>query len=440
MRFYAIGGFNEVGKNMSALEVNNEVVIFEMGVHMERLIGLESEDLEYEKEDNGILTALDVLPDDSILKGKKVMAIVLSHGHLDHVAAVPKLAEKYKCPILGTPYTISVVKRILMDHGKTKLLPSLTVVEYGDVADISKNFQLEFVCMTHSIPQPAMIAVHTPQGTAIIAYDYKLDNTPTLGQRPDYKRIKQLGKDGVKLLLSECVHIADEARTPSEQIAKHMVRDTIERAYEENTAVFVTTFASHIARLNAIIDANKDRRKVILLGRSLGSYTDSARETNLMDFSKFSVEGGSTGVSNMLSLIEKNPAGYLIICTGNQGEYNSVLSRIARKEYKFNLRKEDQVVFSSQVIPSPLNVASRYDLEHRLKSQGVRILKDVHVSGHAMREDHRDLIRMLNPENVIPCHGETERLASYATLAAEEGYIIGDTVRILANGRYADLR
>jgi ribonuclease J len=140
-----------------------------------------------------------------------------------------------------------------------------------------------------------------------------------------------------------------------------------------------------------------------------------------------------------MKIVEKNPEKYLLITTGNQGEPNSILSRIARNEFKFTFRKEDQIIFSSTVIPSPINRANRHILETSLKEQGVRIMQDVHVSGHAAREDHRDILKMLNPEFVAPSHGETERLSSYAALAAEEGYRIGDTVRIMWNGRSLEL-
>ncbi|MBW6451433.1 MAG: MBL fold metallo-hydrolase [DPANN group archaeon] len=425
---------------MSALEVENEVVIFDMGVHMEKLIELNSEKLDYTQLSTEKLKALGVLPNDTILNGKNVIAIVISHGHLDHVNAIPKLAEKYNCPIIGTPYTIKIIENILRDHGKKKLLDNLVAIEYGDLAEISKKIQIELVRTTHSIPEPSLIVVHTKEGIATIAYDYKLDNTPVFGEKPDYKRIKEIGKEGVKLHLSECVHVADETRTPSEEIAKHLMKDSIDRAYEGNTSVFVTTFASHIARLTGIIEANQNRRKIVFLGRSLDNYTRPAKELNLIDLSDITIEGRPKGVTKVLSDVEKNPTQYLVVCTGNQGEPNSVLSRISNKQYTFNFRKEDQVIFSSTVIPSPLNRASRYTLERNLKSQGVRIIKDVHVSGHAMREDHRDLIRMLNPTHIIPCHGETERLANFASLAEEEGYVLGSTVHILTNGRYIDLK
>ncbi|MCK5042964.1 MAG: ribonuclease J, partial [Candidatus Aenigmarchaeota archaeon] len=185
---------------------------------------------------------------------------------------------------------------------------------------------------------------------------------------------------------------------------------------------------------------NKGRRQVVVLGRSMDNYINAAKDLGLIDTSKFQLQGRPKEVKATIDAVAKNPEKYLVLSTGNQGEPNSVLSRIANKEYKFKFRKEDQVIFSSMTIPTPINKANRYVIERNLKEQGVRILKDVHVSGHAMREDHRDLLRILNPEKVIPMHGETERLASFASLCEEEGFIIGDTVHIMTDGRYVNIK
>ncbi|MCK5042931.1 MAG: MBL fold metallo-hydrolase, partial [Candidatus Aenigmarchaeota archaeon] len=152
MKFYAIGGFKEVGKNMTAIEVNGEVVIFDMGVSMEHLIELSGRGLNYEDLDEPTLRNMGVLPNDTILNGKKVIAIVISHGHLDHVSAIPKLAKRYNCPILATPYTAEIIKRLLKDHNQESQLKFVTPMQYGDTAELSKNFKIEYVNMPHSIP------------------------------------------------------------------------------------------------------------------------------------------------------------------------------------------------------------------------------------------------------------------------------------------------
>ncbi|MCK4551204.1 MAG: ribonuclease J, partial [Candidatus Aenigmarchaeota archaeon] len=355
------------------------------------------------------------------------------------IAAVPRLAERYKCPIIGTAYTLEILKRILIDEGKPQLEKNLFLLDAGEKAEISSNIEVEFIHMTHSIPDAVMVALHTKEGTVVHTGDYKLDNNPTLGEKPDYARLKKLGKLGVKLLVSECVRVTDAARTEPEYVAKVKVADAIDRAYEDHSAVAITTFASQIMRLRSIIEANKGRREIVMLGRSLESYTAAAEKLDLIDLSGIKVFGRRKSIGAALKNIKNSPSKYLIIATGNQGEPNAVLSRIARKEFQFLFDKEDQVIFSSNIIPNPVNRANRFVLVRDLKEQGVRIMEGVHVSGHARREDHRDLIRMLNPKIIVPNHGETERLASYASLAMEEGYILGDTVKILYNGAVVDI-
>ncbi|MCK5474044.1 MAG: RNase J family beta-CASP ribonuclease [Candidatus Aenigmarchaeota archaeon] len=436
MKLYALGGYNEVGKNMTAIESKNEVVIIDMGVHMDKIVGMDEEERNLPTKD---MIKMGALPDDAKLEGKNVIAIVLTHGHLDHIAAVPRLAERYKCPIIGTAYTLEILKRIIIDEGKPQLEKNLFLLDAGEKAEISSNIEVEFIHMTHSIPDAVMVALHTKEGTVVHTGDYKLDNNPTLGEKPDYDRLKKLGKLGVKLLISECVRVADSARTEPEYVAKVKVADAIDRAYEDHSAVAITTFASQIMRLRSIIAANKGRREIVMLGRSLESYTAAAEKLDLIDLSGIKVFGRRKSIGAALKNIKNSPSKYLIIATGNQGEPNAVLSRIARKEFQFLFDKEDQVIFSSNIIPNPVNRANRFVLVRDLKEQGVRIMEGVHVSGHARREDHRDLIRMLTPKTIIPNHGETERLASYASLAMEEGYILGDTVKILYNGAVVDI-
>ena len=437
MKFYSIGGYNEVGKNMSAIEVGDEVVILDMGIHLDKIVTLTEEERDVPTKE---LIDIGALPNDSILKGKNVKAIILSHGHLDHCAAVPRMAERYGCPIIGTPFTLAIVKTLLADDGKTALQKSFRTISAGERAQISKNFEVEMVHITHSIPHSALIVLHTKEGVVTYACDYKLDNNPTFGLKPDYKRIKQLGAEGVKLHISECLRVAEEARTPPEYVAKIMVDDAIDRAYEDNTAVVITSFASHIVRLRNIIEANDGRREVSMLGRSLDSYVNSASDCGLIDSDGIKIYGRRKTIAKALEAVKQRPEDFLIIATGNQGEPNSALARLARKEFSFALRKEDQVIFSSEAIPNPINEANRYMLKRNLYEQGVRIMEHVHVSGHARREDHRDMLKMLNPQYVIPNHGETERLASFASLAMEEGWKLGDTVRIMSNGERTEIK
>jgi len=440
MRFFAIGGYNEVGKNMSAVEVNGEVVICDMGVQVDKLIEIEGGGDEYRKTSTHKLVQLGVLPDDKVLHGKKVVAIVIGHAHLDHCDAVPRLAERYRCPIIGTPYTCEVIKRVVRDEDVPHIRKHVQPLNAGEVAVLSRNFEVELVNMTHSIPQSALVALHTSEGTVVYLNDYKLDNTPTLGEKPDYKRIKELGKNGVKILVIESVRAGEPGHTPSEMVAKVMVKDTLRKAYEQRRGLVVaSTFASHIARLKAIIESNKGERKIAMLGRSLMEYVEPAREMRLLETDEIVIMAKKRrGVAAALEKISRSKDDWLVITTGHQGEPKAVLSRMARQEHAFKFGKDDQVIFSSDVVPVPINMANRSELQRLLKNQGVRIFDGVHVSGHAKREDDRDMIRMLQPEMIFPSHGDKEKLLALASLAEEEGYKIGHTVRVLHNGAIVD--
>ena len=381
-----------------------------------------------------ILIKEGVVPDDSILHKKKVVAIVASHAHLDHIGAIPVLAERYKCPIIATPYTIEIIKHLIADRKKKILLGYLTKLNTGNILKLTQNLKLELVHITHSIPQATLIALHTKKGIVTYLNDYKLDNTPTMGKKPDYKKMMKLAKKSIVAHIEECVRIEECERTASEYIAQIMLQDALNRAYQEDTAVFITTFASHIARIRNIIEANQGKRKIVCIGRSLATYLKAAKNLNLINLNNIYLSKSGKESNSILQKVSDKPSNYLIIATGNQGEPNSILSAIAKQELEYKFNKGDQVIFSSFTIPSPINQANKHNLEKSLKSQGVRVINNVHVSGHAKREDHRDMIRLLKPKHIIPSHGNMEKLASFASLASEEGYILGKTVHIMSNG------
>lgn len=193
----------------------------------------------------------------------------------------------------------------------------------------------------------------------------------------------------------------------------------------------MTTFSSHIARLNNIIDANNDRRKIAMFGRSMREYTKDAEKQGLIDLSGIEVASYREEVENVLKDVSNNKSEYLLITTGNQGEPNAMLSRIANREYPYIIEDGDEVIFSSVTIPTPVNELNREYLKRNLKQEGAEITVDVHSHGHAKREGHRDMMQMLNPETVIPAHGGKEKLSSCASLAREEGI---DSVKISKNG------
>ncbi|MBT3721583.1 RNase J family beta-CASP ribonuclease [archaeon] len=440
MKIYAVSGYSEVGRNMTCIESNNEAVILDMGIDLENYITLQGhDDLEFISTKQ--MTVAKAIPDISVLKNikKNVLAIIPSHGHLDHIGAIPFLSAKFNCPIIASPYTASVIKAIMKDK-RQDLKNDLVSLKLNKKIKLSDNFSIELVNMTHSIPQASTIIVHTPEGKVAYANDFKLDNNPTLGDKPNYKRLKQLGKEEIKALIIDSLYADEHRKTPSESIAKEMLRDVMLNIDSKGRAVIVSTFSSHIARLKSIIEFGKKmKRKIVFLGRSLAKYTYAAEDIGLVKFSK-KVEICTYGkqIQKKLDEIEKNREKYLIVCTGHQAEPKAVLSKIATGKYRFNLLPEDHIIFSCSVIPSEINIKNRKVLEKLLLQKKVRIFKDIHQSGHGAREDHRELIKMLNPEYVLPSHAKLDKKQALQNLALEMGYHKYN-VPILKNGDILEL-
>ena len=435
-----VGGYNEVGKNMTAIKVDDEVVIIDMGLHLDPYIKY-TDDEDLTKEINAkILTKIGAIPDLGPIKHwrKHVIAVVPTHAHLDHVGAIPYLSNKFQADIICTPFTAEVIKAICSDE-KIKLDNDIRVVHPNSSVNVSKKIKIEFINITHSTPQTVMVLVHTPYGKILYGNDFKFDDHPVIGRKPNYEKLKEIGKDGdVVALIVDSTYSMDAKKTPSEKVAREMLRDVMIGTESEGKAVIVTTFSSHLARLQSIIDYGKRMgRKVVLLGRSLGKYVTAGENIGIINFSKeVEVARFRKHINKKFKQIAKNPAKYLIVCTGHQGEPKAVLSRIANEETDFKLGKEDHVVFSCRVIPTALNMANREVLEGKLRKFGVRIFRDIHVSGHAAKEDLRDLINMVKPQHILPAHGDISMSSALSELAMEMGYRIGEDVHIMQNGQF----
>jgi len=440
MEICTVGGYEEVGKNMTAVKVGDDVVILDMGIFLPAIVNLEREErieISYRK-----LRAIGALPEDSAIEDwrDKVRAIILGHVHLDHIAAVPYLASRYNAPVIGTPYTIEVLKSILRDE-EIRLPNKLIALNPNSSYQVSENITAELIGITHSTLQCALIALHTPEGIVLYCNDFKFDNHPMLGKKPNYEKLRQLGRKGVKVVMVESLYASREGKTPSEKVAYELLKDVLLGTNNAGHAVFVTTFASHIARLHSIVELGKlMNRNIVIIGRSMEKYIKAAEKLKLVNLSKDAlIAGRSKQIKKVLQKVEKDPASHLVICTGNQGEPGSILDRLSRKELPFTFHPEDHVIFSCRVIQEPTNIANRMMLENRLKKFRVRIFTDVHVSGHTSREDLRDLINMVKPEHIIPAHGDIAKLTSLAELAEECGYKIGKNVHIASNGKRISL-
>lgn len=434
----AVGGFDEVGRNMTAVRCGREIVIFDMGLRLDQV--MVHEDAELESMNTADLVKIRAIPDDTCLAGLDgtVRAIVCSHGHLDHIGAIPKLAHRYKAPIISTPYTTELIRQQIAGEPKSLADNKLIPLRAGQRYTLSQNLVLEFVRTQHSIIDTVTPVLHTPDGAIVYALDFKLDRTPVIGEPPDFARLRQIGKEGVLALVVESTNIGRKGRCPSERVARDLVRDTITSYEDDKNAIIVTTFSSHVSRIKTIAEcAHEIGRKPVLLGRSMEKYAVTAEQMKLVSFPETtSVFGNRRTIDRTLRRIMKGgKEKFLPIVTGHQGEPGSILTRIATGDTPYVLTPGDKVIFSANVIPSPMNFGQRYLIEARMKMAGVRIFEDLHVSGHAYREDHYELVSLLQPRHLVPAHGSMSMTAEYAQFAGELGYTIQSTVHVLRNGQ-----
>lgn len=446
MKIHAIGGYDEVGKNMTAVEVGEDVILFDCGLFLPAIVGVE----EREKipTERG-MRSLGALPDDIYLDKHglkdKVRAILISHAHLDHVGAIPYNAPRYRAPVLGSPYTIEVLKVLMRDNNHqipNRIIP-IPLDGHYIIKGKSGNYKVEFINMTHSTIQSTIVALHTPEGVVLYSDDFKLDNTPILGDKPNYKRLKDLSRTGkgVIALVADCLYAPDDRKTPSEKIAKGLLEDVLFTTDNRKSGLVITTFSSHIARLKTIVEfGQRLNREVVFVGRSLSKYVEAARNVGMAGFTKnVQVLTYRRQLDKALARINKDKKDYIIVCTGHQGEPGSVLDRMSKGQMAFKLGKDDHVIFSSKTIPSPVNELQKEQLEKRLKKLNVRIFDNVHVSGHGGREDLRDLIKLTSPKNIIPSHGDLKKRTAGAALASEMGYEVGKTIHLLNNSTFVTL-
>ncbi|WP_174589971.1 RNase J family beta-CASP ribonuclease [Methanocella conradii] len=434
----AVGGYEEVGRNMTAIRVGKEIVIMDMGIRLDRI--QIHEETEIEKLHSLDLIKMGAIPDDKVLNNvdANVVGIVCTHGHLDHIGAVPKLAHRYKCPIISTPFTTELIRQEIESERKFEVANKLIPLDCGKIHDLSRNLSVELIRVQHSIVDCAFAALHTPHGIILYACDFKIDRTPTLGDVPDFKRLKQLGREGVLAMITESTNVDRSGKTPSEQIARDMVWDALLGTEETESGVLVTTFSSHIARLKSIIEAaEKMDRTPVLLGSSMERYYGTAIKMGYVEKpDNLQIFGYRRSIEKAVKQIMKEGKDkYLPIVTGHQGEPDAILGRIASGELDFKLENGDKVIFSANVIPNMLNQANRYACETKLRMRGARIYDNVHVSGHAYKEDHWELLRMVKPEHVIPAHGNMHMHTAYIDMAEDTGYEFGQTAHILRNGQ-----
>jgi len=431
-----LGGYNEVGKNMTAVKVQDEIVVFDMGLYLPSILKFQEEG-DPRNLGKKELIKIGAIPNDAQIEkeSSKVKAVILGHAHLDHIGALPSMILNYSCPVIGTPYTIGILKTLLRDR-KIDIDNRLKVLNVNTLFKISNKLTVEFVNITHSTIQTSIVILHTPEGKVVYTNDFKLDNHPVIGKKPDYEKLKSLGDGSVKVLILDSLNSTSQMKTPSEKVAREMLKDVVLGVNTENKAIVVTTFSSHIARLRSIIDFGKHlNRKIVFLGRSLEKYVGTAENLKLVSFKdQVEIVGFREKVKEKLKRIMKNKDKYLIVCTGNQGEPDAVLARMARRDLPWKFDSGDIVIFSCRTIPTAETIANRDELEKNLRKSGVRVFKNIHVSGHASLEDHRDMIELIKPKHIIPSHGDYQKVSGISELGKEIGYKEGKNIHYAENG------
>ncbi len=401
LRIIPLGGLCEIGKNMTMVEYGDEMLIIDCG------LGFPDEDM----------PGVDlVIPDISYLEANsdKIKGIFLTHGHEDHIGAIPYILREINPPIYGTRLTLGIVKNKLEEH-ILPYEPRLCCVEAGDVVKVGEC-SVEFIHVNHSIADACALAINTPRGVLVHSGDFKLDITPIDGEMMNLTRFGELGKKGVLMLMCESTNAERSGMTPSERT----VGKSLEYIFNTNKdkRIVIATFSSNVHRVQQIIDVSaKHGRKVAVTGRSMLNILGAAVELGYMTVPK--------GVLVDINDIKRyKPEELTLITTGSQGEPMSALYRMAFSEHsQVTLNRSDLVVLSSSPIPGNEKLIGR--IINELTKNGVSVLHDavveVHVSGHACREELKLLQALLRPKYFMPIHGEYRHLAANRELALELG-------------------
>ena len=417
LKIIALGGLEEIGKNMTVFEYEDEIIIVDCG-------------LEFPTDD---MLGVDlVIPDVTYLERNKdkIKGMVITHAHEDHIGAIPYILKQINVPIYGTRLTISLIENKLEEH---KLLRStkLHVVEQGQTVNFGK-MQVEFIRSCHSIPDAVMLAIFTPVGTIMHTGDFKIDYTPINSEMTDLARIAEIGKNGVLALLSDSTNSERKGYTMSEST----VGDVFDRLFVNCTKrIVVATFASNIHRIQQIVDsAVENGRKIAVCGRSMINNIETAVKLGYMKAPE------NTFID--IDLIKNYPDNRLvIITTGSQGETMSALTRMAAGEHKkVEITPNDLVIISATPIPGNEKLVSNVidDLMQIGAEVVYSALEDIHVSGHACQEEQKLILALTKPKFFIPVHGEYRQLKAHSETAKMMG-VDPNNIFMSVNGRVLEL-
>jgi ribonuclease J len=437
-----IGGYEEVGRQMTAVRAGDDVVVFDMGLNLSKV--LIHDNVETERMHSLDLIDMGAIPDDRVMSDLEgdVKAIVPTHGHLDHIGAISKLAHRYDAPVVGTPFTIELVKQQIKGEEKFGVQNDLVKMDAGETMTIGDETELEFVNVTHSIIDAINPVLHTPEGAIVYGLDKRMDHTPVIGDPIDMERFREIGRDGVLCYIEDCTNAGKKGRTPSESVARRHLKDAMQSMEDYDGGIVATTFSSHIARVKSLVEFADDiGRQPVLLGRSMEKYSGTAERLDFVDFpDDLGMYGHRKSVDRTFKrIMNEGKEKFLPIVTGHQGEPRAMLTRMGRGETPYELEEGDKVIFSARVIPEPTNEGQRYQSEKLLGMQGARIYDEIHVSGHLREEGHYEMLDALQPDNVIPSHQDLKGYAPYVKLAEKFGLTIGDGLHLTRNGNLIQL-
>ncbi|MFC5973242.1 RNase J family beta-CASP ribonuclease [Halomarina salina] len=441
-----IGGYEEVGRQMTAVRAGDDVVVFDMGLNLSQV--LIHDNVETERMHSLDLIDMGAIPDDRVMSDLEgdVKAIVPTHGHLDHIGAISKLAHRYDAPVVATPFTIELVKQQINSEEKFGVENDLVKMSAGETMSIgdSGNVELEFVHVTHSIIDAINPVLHTPEGAVVYGLDKRMDHSPVIEDPIDMKRFREIGREGNGVLayIEDCTNAGRKGRTPSESVARRHLEDVMTSVEDWDGGIVATTFSSHISRVTSLVEFAKDiGRQPVLLGRSMEKYSGTAERLGFVDFpDDVGMYGHRKSVDRTFKrIMNEGKENFLPIVTGHQGEPRAMLTRMGRGETPYQLEDGDKVIFSARVIPEPTNEGQRYQSEKLLKMQGARIYDDIHVSGHLREEGHYTMLQALQPQHVIPAHQDMKGFAPYTKLASSQGYTLGRDLHVTRNGNMIQL-
>ena len=400
VKIIPLGGVNEIGKNLTAIEYKNDIVVIDCGLKFpdEDMFGIDL-----------------VIPDITyLIKNKeKVSGIFLTHGHEDHIGALPYVLKQLNVPVYGTKLTLGIVETKLKEHG---LLSSteLIRVKPRDVIRLN-SVSVEFIKTNHSIADSVAIAVHTPLGVVLHTGDFKIDYTPIDGELMDFARFAELGKKGVLVMMADSTNVEKQGYTKSERI----VGESLTRIFGKTKGrIIIATFASNIHRIQQIIDAaTVYGRKVAVSGRSMENIINVAIELGY-------IEVAENTLVPIDAINKYNNDQIVIITTGSQGEPMSALSRMASAEHKkVNIVEGDTIIISATPIPGNEKLVSK--IVNQLFKKGAEVIygsaENIHVSGHACQEELKLMQTLIKPKNFIPVHGEYRHLKQHGELAIKLG-------------------